>query len=160
MVKRPINGWWTRSVVGHQHQLLEVQLFNHCIDVPHLIRCGIGVPGGFRRFAPPEKIKGDDPARGREPREETIVEMHRVRKAMHQDDGRLFPRILARIDVIGTALYDMFRVGDGLLFGHRFLLFSCRETLYCSVHYIRWVQKHEGKQWELALQAFSFCSYS
>src|SRR5881392_2717411 len=111
MCQRPINRRWTRSIVGHQHHLSEVQLLNHGIDVPHLIRCGVGVPGGFLRGAPPKKIKRHDPARGSEPGEETIVEMQSVWKAVHQDDGRLLPWILPRIDVIGTTLYDMFGVG-------------------------------------------------
>src|SRR5579859_5200969 len=103
MSKRPINGWWTRSIVGDKHHLLEVQLLNHGIDVPHLIRCGIGIPGGLIGGAPPEKIKGHDPARGREPGEKTVVEMQSVWKAMHQDDCWLLPWILARINVIRTA---------------------------------------------------------
>src|SRR5947209_4443410 len=111
MCKRPINRWWTRSIVSDKHHLLEVQLLNHGINVPHLIRCGVGIPDGFLRGAPPEKIERHDPAPWREPREETIVEMQSVWKAMHQDDGWILPWILARIHVIGTTLYDMFSVG-------------------------------------------------
>src|SRR3989454_5295803 len=111
MSKRPINRWWTRSVVGHKHHLLELQLFNHCIDVPHLIRCCVGIPGWFIRGAPPKKIKRHDPARGREPGDETIVEMQIVWKAMHQENWGIFPWILSCRDVIGTSLYDMFSVG-------------------------------------------------
>ena len=97
--------------MGHQHPLLEVQLLNDGVEVPHLIRCGVGIASRFIRFSPSEKIKGHDPARGDQPGEETIVEMQIVWEAMHQDDGRLLPWILARIHVIGTALYDVFSVG-------------------------------------------------
>src|SRR6266487_1830943 len=100
MRKRPINGRWTRSVVGHQHHLSEVQLLNHGVDVPHLICCGVGIPGGFLRVTPPKKIKGYDPACGREPGKETVVEMHIIWKTVHQENGRLLPGIFSSIDVI------------------------------------------------------------
>jgi hypothetical protein len=96
--------------VGHQHYLLKVPLLNHGVEVPHLIGCGVGIASRILRFSPSEKIKGHDPARGDQPGEETIVEMQIVWEAMHQDDGRLLPWILARIQVIGTALYDGFSV--------------------------------------------------
>src|SRR2546429_8688038 len=130
MRKRPINGRWTRSVVGHQHHLSEVQLLNHGVDVPHLICCGVGVPGGFLRGAPPKKIKRHDPAPWREPGKETVVEMQSVWKAMHQHDGGVLPWILTRREVRGTTLYDMFSVGYGVLLEHRFLLISCIYTYY------------------------------
>src|SRR6266568_4804636 len=119
MSKRPINRWRARSVVRYQHHLLEVQLLNHGVEVPHLICCGIGIASRFIRFSPSEKIKGHDPAGGDQPGKQTIVEMQIVWKAMHQDDGRPFPWILTRINVIGTALYDMFRVGYGLRLLHK-----------------------------------------
>src|SRR6266487_4137689 len=118
MGQRPINRWWPTTLLGHQHHLLEVQLLNHGVEVPHLIRCGVGVPGGLIRFSPSEKIKRHDPARVDQPGKETVVEMQIIWKAMHQDDGWLFPWILTRIHVIGTALYDMFSVGYGLLLKH------------------------------------------
>ena len=62
MGQRPINGRWTGSIVGHQHHLLQVQLLNNCVEVPHLIGCGVGIASRFLRFAPSEKIKGHDPA--------------------------------------------------------------------------------------------------
>jgi len=76
-----------------------------------LIRGGIGVSGRFGRFPPPKKIKGHDPAGGREPGKKAIIEMHIVWEAMHQDDRGLLPWILAHREVIGTALYDVFGVG-------------------------------------------------
>src|SRR5947199_7897865 len=109
MCKRPINRWWTRSVVGHQHHLLEMQLLNDGVEVPHLIGCGVGVPDGLIGSSPPKKIKGHDPACGSEPGKQSVVKMQIVWKAMHQDDGRLLAWILTRVDVIGTALDDMFR---------------------------------------------------
>src|SRR5690348_1772264 len=130
MVQRPVNGRWTRSVVGHQHHLLEVQLLDHGVEVPHLIGCGVGITSRFLRFSPAEKIKGHDPARGDQPGEETIVEMQIVWEAMHQDDGWLLPPIFTRVDVIGTALDDMFSVGYGLLLEHKFLLILSVYTYY------------------------------
>jgi hypothetical protein len=50
-------------------------------------------------------------ARCERPGEETIVEMQIVWEAVHQENGELLPWILAHINVIGTALYDMFGVG-------------------------------------------------
>ncbi|SRR5260221_8115962 len=111
MSKRPINGWGTRSVVGHQHDVFEFELLNDGIEIQCLIRGGIGVSGGFIRFSPPKKIKRHDPARGDQPGKQTIVEMQIVWKAMHQDNGRSFPWILTRVDVRRAALYDMFCVG-------------------------------------------------
>ncbi len=111
MGQRPINGRWARSVVGHQHHLLQVQLLNHGVEVPHLICCGVGIASRFIRFSPSEKIKGHDPAGGDQPGKQTIVEMQIVWKAMHQDDGWLLPWILTRVDVIGAALYEVFCVG-------------------------------------------------
>src|SRR5258708_7397554 len=130
MCKRPINRRWTRSVVGHQHHLLKVQLLHHGVEVPHLIGCGVGIASRFLRFSPAEKIKGHDPVCGSEPGKQAIVEMQIVWEAMHQDNGRLLAWILTRVDVIGTALDDMFRVGDGLLLKHKFLLISCLCTYY------------------------------
>src|SRR6266487_1168342 len=130
MGKCPINGWRTRSVVGDQHLLLEMQLLNDGVEVPHLIGCGVGIASGLIRFAPAEKIKGHDPARGDQPGKQAIVEMQIVWKAMQQDDGGLLARILTRVDVIGTALDDMFRVRYGLLLEHKFLLISCLCTYY------------------------------
>src|SRR6266536_5613349 len=75
MCKRPINRRWTRSVVGDKHHLSEVQLLNHCVEVPHLIGCGVGVPCGFIGSAPPKKIKCHDPTRGRERSEEHTSEL-------------------------------------------------------------------------------------
>src|SRR6266849_2939722 len=111
MSKRPINGWWARSVVCDQHDLLEVQLLNDGVQVRRLIAGGVGIASGLLGCAPSEKIKRHDPARAGQPGEETIVEMQIVWEAMHQDDGRLLPWILTRIQVRGTALYDMFSVG-------------------------------------------------
>jgi hypothetical protein len=108
MSKRPINGWWTRSVVCDQHNLFKFELLNDCVDIQRLIRGCIGVSGGFGRFPPPKKIKGHDPAGGREPGKKAIIEMHIVWEAMHQDDRGLLPWILAHREVIGTALYDVF----------------------------------------------------
>src|SRR6266516_8143766 len=131
MCQRPINGWGTRSAVGDQHDLLQVQLLNEGVEVPHLIRCGVGIASGLIRFAPAEKIKGHDPACGSDqPGKQAIVKMQIVWKAMHQDDGRLLAWILTRVDVIGTALDDMFRVRYGLLLEHKFLLISCLCTYY------------------------------
>src|SRR5260370_22641057 len=111
MSKSPINGWGTRSVVGHQHNLFKFELLNDGVEIQRLIRGGIGVSGGFVRFPPPEKIKGHDPARGREPGKKAIIELHIVWEAMHQDDRGLLPGILARREAIGTALANMFSVG-------------------------------------------------
>src|SRR5947199_9168490 len=98
MSKRPINRWWTRSIVGHQHHLLEVQLLNHGVEVPHLICCGIGIASRFIRFSPSEKIKGHNQAGGDQPGKETIVEMPLIWNAKHQDDVWLLPWILTPID--------------------------------------------------------------
>src|SRR5215470_14458922 len=122
MSQRPINRRWAGSVVGYQHDLLKFELRNDGVEVPHLIGCGVGIASRFIRFSPSEKIKGHDPARGDQPGEETIVEMQIVWEAMHQDDGRLLPWILARIHVIGTALDDVFSVGYGWRLLHKFLL--------------------------------------
>jgi hypothetical protein len=111
MCQRPINGWWTRSVVGYQHYLLEVQLLNHGVEVQRLIVGCIGIASRFRRFPPSEKIKGHDPAGGDQPGKQTIVEMQVIWKAMHQDDGGLLPWILTRVEVRGAALYEVFCVG-------------------------------------------------
>src|SRR6266536_534443 len=113
MGQRPINGRWTRSVVGS-----------------HLIGCGVGIPGGLLGGTPSKKIEGHDPACGSEPGKQSVVKMQIVWKAMHQDDGRLLAWILTRVDVIGTALDDMFRVRYGLLLEHKFLLISCLCTYY------------------------------
>src|SRR5207237_7190296 len=121
-------GGGTSSNLAPQHHLSEVQLLTHDLDIPYLICCGIGVPGGQIRGAPPKKIKRHDSAWGREPGKETVVEMQSVWKAMHQDDGRLLPWILTHREVIGAALDDMFSVGYGLLLKHRFLLISCIHT--------------------------------
>src|SRR5436305_7992 len=99
MGKRPINGRWARSIVCYQHNFFEFELLNHSLQIQRLIAGCIGVSGRFLRFPPPEKIKGHDPARGSEPGNETVVEMQIVWKAMHQDDGWLFPWILTRVDV-------------------------------------------------------------
>jgi hypothetical protein len=76
-----------------------------------LICCSVGIPGGLIGSAPAEKIKGHDPARGREPGKETVIEMQIVWKAMYQDDGGSFTWILTRVDAIGAALYHVFCVG-------------------------------------------------
>src|SRR5258708_25021737 len=123
-------GGGRRRVVGDQQDLLQVQLLNDGVEVPPLIGCGVGIASGLIRFAPAEKIKGHDPARGDQPGKQAIVEMQIVWKAMHQDDGWLLAGIFTRVDMIGTALDDMFRVRYGLLLEHKFLLISCLCTYY------------------------------
>src|SRR5258708_4102622 len=130
MCQRPINGWGTRSVVGDQHDLLQVQLLNDGVEVPHLIGCGVGIASGLIRFAPSEKIKGHDPARGDQPGKQAIVEMQIVWKAMHQDDRWLLSGMFTGVDMIGTALDDMFRVRYGLLLDHNFPLISSLSTYH------------------------------
>src|SRR6516164_8954205 len=140
MGQRPINGRWARSVVGEEHHLLQVQLLNHGVEVAHLIGCGVGIASRFLRVSPSEKIEGHDPARGAQPGEQTIVEMQIVWEAMHQDDGRLLPPILARIQVIGTALDDVFSVGYGLQLLHkRFLLMLSYSQWFCSMQAPFWL---------------------
>src|SRR5947199_635484 len=118
MGKRPINGWWTGSIVCDQHDLLKFELRNDGVEVPHLIGCGVGILGGLIGSSPTKKVKRHDPARGREPGKQTVVEMQIVWKAMHQDDSWLLPWILTRIQVIGATLYDMLSVGYGLQLLH------------------------------------------
>src|SRR5260370_13961597 len=99
MSKSPINGWGTRSVVGHQHNLFKFELLNDGVEIQRLIRGGIGVSGGFVRFPPPEKIKGPDPARARDPGTMAIIKIHIVWAAMHQDHRGLLHRTLSRVEV-------------------------------------------------------------
>jgi hypothetical protein len=101
--------------VGHQHNLIKLEVLHHGVEIPHLIGCRIGVPGGFLRGAPAKKIKGDDTAWGSEARNETIIEMPVIGKAMNQDKGRLLPSELDSHKMIGTTLHDMGGAGAGVL---------------------------------------------
>src|SRR5260221_5972257 len=107
MSKRPINGWGTRSVVGHQHDVFEFELLNDGIEIQCLIRGGIGVSGGFIRFSPPKKIKRHDPARGDQPGKQTIVEMQIFWKSIHQVNARPLPRRLTRLGARTAAVYEL-----------------------------------------------------
>jgi hypothetical protein len=74
-ISRAVDGRRTGSVVRDQDDLLKLPLSDHGIEVADLIGRGIGTARGFIRGAPSQKIKGNNLARRREMRNQTVVEV-------------------------------------------------------------------------------------
>jgi hypothetical protein len=75
------------------------------VQVADLVVGGIRVAGWLIRFAPPEKVKENDPARRREVWNQAVVEVHVVREPVHQNDRRFRPRMLADVDPVSISLH-------------------------------------------------------
>src|SRR5262249_18364897 len=94
------------------------------IQVTDLIVGGIRVASRLIRTAPPEKIKGDDSARRREVRSQTVVEVQVVRESVHQNDRWFRPRLVPDVDPVSVPLHK------SLLVDHHSLGKDCRRTPY------------------------------
>ena len=84
----------------------ELQLCDDGVEVADLIVRGVRVAERFIRIAPPKKIKRHDPARRREVREQTIVEVQVVRESMHHNDRRFRPRVVSNVDSVLLPLHE------------------------------------------------------
>ncbi len=107
MIDRPIDAWWAGGIVCHQDNRPQLQLLDHSFQVSLLIIGRICIPTRLVRRTPPEKIKGHHSAR-REVRDETIIKMKVIWKAVHQNDRRLFTRILSDVNAVFTSRYELF----------------------------------------------------
>src|SRR5215475_11194907 len=81
------------------------------VEVTDLIVGGVWVAGRLIRTAPPEKIKSHDPARRREVRRQTVVQMYVVRESVHENDRRFRPRVISDVDPVLVPLNKRFLVG-------------------------------------------------
>ena len=82
------------------------QLGDDGIQVTDLIGSSLRIARGFIRSTPPKKIKGNDPTRWREIRNQTVVEVYVVWEAMHQNDCWFLSRVFSDVDPVLIPLYE------------------------------------------------------
>src|SRR5215475_12957487 len=85
------------------------------VEVTDLIVGGVWVAGRLIRTAPPEEIKQHDPARRREVRRQTVVQVYVVREPMHENDRRFRAGVVSDVDPVLVPL------NKSLLVGHQSL---------------------------------------
>ena len=92
----------------HKDNLPKFSLLDHGLQVPLLIGGGIWIVRRLIRCSAPEKIKSHNSPDGRKIWKKAIVEMKIIRKAVHQDDRRLFSRIFSDVNSVLISLHEMF----------------------------------------------------
>ena len=90
----------------HKNNLFKSQLFYDGVEVSLLILGRIGIIRGLVRSSPTKKIEGDY-STGEKMRNEPVIKMKIVWKAVHQNDGGLLARILANVNTVLISSYSM-----------------------------------------------------
>lgn len=91
----------------HKNNLSKSQLLDDGVEVSLLILGRIGVISGLVRSSPTKKIEGDYSTGGKM-RNEPVIEMKIVWKAVHQNDGGFLARILSNVNTVLMSAYSMF----------------------------------------------------
>src|SRR5262249_8536996 len=108
MVQSPVNRRRARRVMCHQDEWSTIPLSDDSVQIPFLILGGVWIPCRLVGSAPPKKIKGHYSPRRRKIRNEPVIEVMVIREAVHQDDGRLVPRVFPEVDAMLASLDELF----------------------------------------------------